>query len=70
MRRFTALTTLAIVILACDNSEAANRRVRVNSNPVMNGGTVSNDQSANPLSRLIELERRKNAALRQMFFGR
>ena len=70
MRKLVALAALAIVILACDDSQASNRRVRGNSASTATGNAVSNGQSSGPLARLVEVERRKNAALRQMFLNR
>lgn len=65
MRKLVPLVALAIVILTTSDSDASNRRVRTNAAPA-----VSNQSAAGPLGRLMELERRKNAAIRQMFFGR
>ncbi len=65
MRKLVPLVALAIVILTTSDSDASNRRVRTNTAPA-----VSNQSAAGPLGRLMELERRKNAALRQMFLGR
>jgi hypothetical protein len=71
MRKILTLVALAMVALVCDESHAAGRRVRVNSVPAGNNGVVvQNTQSDGPFARLMEMERRKNAALRQMFFGR
>lgn len=64
MRKIVTLAALAIVALACTDSHASNRRVRTT------GPAVSNVQSAGPFARLMEIERRKNAALRSMFLGR
>lgn len=65
MRKIVTLAALAIVALACTDSHASNRRVRTTTGPA-----VSNVQSAGPFARLMEIERRKNAALRSMFLGR
>ena len=77
MRKLLVLAALAIVVLACDSSQAANRRMQNNSMPSnvapVRGGTVVNNGYARPMgpiANLVDLERRKNAALRQMFFGR
>jgi hypothetical protein len=70
MKRLVTLAALAIVVLACDDSQAANRRVRNNQVPAVTRNRVSDGQGNGPLGRLMELERRKNAALRQMFLGR
>lgn len=64
MRKIVTLAALAVVALACTDSQAANRRVRTTS------PAVSNVQSTGPFARLMELERRKNAALRSIFLGR
>ena len=76
MRKLLALASLAVVVLACDNSHAANRRTQNNTvpyNSAPGGGYVVNNEAARPagpFARLMEIERRKNAALRQMVFGR
>ena len=64
-------------VLACDSSQAANRRMQNNTVPSnaapARGGNVVNNgyaRPAGPFGRLMEMERNKNAALRQMFFGR
>lgn len=67
MQKIVTLAALALVVLACSDSQAANRRVRTSA-PA--GAYVSSGQADGPFSRLMEMERRKNAALRQMFFGR
>ena len=59
MRKLLVLATLAIVTLTGFEAQAAGRRVRQQ---------VS--ASPGPITRLVEFEKRKNAALRQMFFGR
>ncbi len=65
MRKIVVLAAVAIVVMACNNSEAANRRVRSGgSGTAMSNGPA---QGSGPFSRLMEIERRKNAALRQMF---
>lgn len=68
MRKLIPLAALAIVALMYTDSEASNRRIRTSSAPAGNGYYVQ--QGDGPLARLMDLERRKNAALRQMFFGR
>lgn len=68
MRKLIMLAALAVVTLVCSDSEASNRRIRMNT--VGSGQTVQNAPSDGPFARLMEMERRKNAALRQMFFGR
>lgn len=68
MRKLIMLAALAVVTLVCSDSEASNRRIRMNT--VGSGQTVQNASSDGPFARLMEMERRKNAALRQMFFGR
>ncbi len=65
MRKLVPLVALAIVILTTSDSDASNRRVRTSPAPA-----VSSQSAAGPLGRLMELERRKNAAIRQMFLGR
>ena len=59
MRKLLILAAVAAVSLAGLEAHAAARRVR----PQVSAGE-------GPVSRLVDLERRKNAALRQMFFGR
>ncbi len=59
MRKLAILAILAAVVLTGVEARASQRRVRTQ---------VSAGQG--PVGRLVELERRKNAALRQMFFGR
>jgi hypothetical protein len=68
MRKLIPLAALAIVTLVCSDSEASNRRIRMSSAPASGGYYAQ--QGDGPLARLMELERRKNAALRSMFFGR
>jgi hypothetical protein len=68
MRKLITLAALAAVTLVCSDSEASNRRIRMNT--VGSGQVVQNAPADGPFARLMELERRKNAALRQMFFGR
>ena len=58
MRKLLILAILAVVVLTGFEARAAQRRVR----------QVSSGQG--PVQALVDLERRKNAALRQMFFGR
>jgi hypothetical protein len=71
MQRFLAMLVLTIVVLTCDDSQAANRRLRANTTQTNNVNTATNAPvQQRPFSRLMEIERRKNAALRQMFFGR
>lgn len=60
MRKPAVLAILAALVLSANHAQAQQRPVR----PLM----TSTGQG--PINRLIELERRKNAALRQMFFGR
>ena len=59
MRKLLMLAAVAAVLMSGVESQAASRRVRP---------TVSSGQT--PFSRLMELERRKNAYLKQMIFGR
>ena len=59
MRKLLILASLAVIVLTGFEVEANQRRVR---------SQVSAGQG--PVGRLVELERRKNAALRQAFFGR
>lgn len=72
MQKIITLAVLTIVALSCVDSQAANRRVRMNSAPAGQTYPMQSNvsQSEGPFSRLMEMERRKNAALRQMFFGR
>lgn len=70
MQKFVVLAALAVVALACADSHAANRRVRTNSAPAGNYYTATEAQPVGPFARLMEMERRKNAALRAMFLGR
>lgn len=60
MRNFLILAALAAMVLATGEAQAARRQV-VNGN----GYTVA--RSDGPFARLMELERRKNAALMSMF---
>jgi hypothetical protein len=71
MQKIITLAVLTIVALSCVDGQAANRRVRMNTAPVRQTYSMQRNvsQSEGPLSRLMEMERRKNAALRQMFFG-
>ncbi len=64
MQKIVTLAAVTILLLACSDTQAANRRVRTT------GTYVSSNQGNGPFARLMELERRKNAALRQMFFSR
>lgn len=59
MRKLLILAILATIALTGHEAQAYQRVVRtqVGAGP-------------GPVARLIDLERRKNAALRQMFFGR
>ena len=66
MRKLVSLAALAIIVLTCSESQASNRRVRTNGYQT----SVSSNQGSGPFARLMDMERRKNAALRQMFFGR
>ena len=59
MRKLLVLASLAAIALSGIDVQASQRRVR----PTVTSGP-------GPVNRLIELERRKNAALRQMFLGR
>ncbi len=59
MRKLLALAILAVVTLTGFEAQASVRRVR----PQVSAGQ-------NPIARVMEFERRKNAALRQMFLGR
>lgn len=68
MRKLIPLAALAIVALMYTDSEASNRRIRMSSAPAGNGTYVQ--QGDGPVARLIDLERRKNAYLRSVFFGR
>jgi len=69
MQKFVALAALALVTLACADSHAANRRVRATA-PAPAGNYTQAEAQPGPFARLMELERRKNAALRSMFLGR
>ena len=60
MRKLLILAVIATVTLTGLEVQAAGRRVR----------QVSAGQGQGPVRGLIDMERRKNAALRQMFFGR
>lgn len=60
MRKFLILAILATIALTGHEAQAAQRVVR----------TQVAAAGPGPFARLMELERRKNAALRQMFFGR
>lgn len=60
MRKAAVLAILAAILLSGNNTQASERRVR----------PLITTTGQGPINRLIELERRKNAALRQMFFGR
>ena len=59
MRKLLILAAVAAVTLTSVETQAAVRRVRPQTSSVQT-----------PFSRLMELERRKNAYLRQMIFGR
>ncbi|HEY0983418.1 MULTISPECIES: hypothetical protein [unclassified Schlesneria] len=59
MRKLLILTAVAAVMMTSVEVHAAARRVRPQ---------VSSAQ--NPFTRLMELERRKNAYLKQLFFGK
>jgi hypothetical protein len=67
MQKLLTLAILAAVVLICNSSDAASRRVRA-TQPA--NGYVAQNGQAGPFARLMELERRKNAALRSAFFGR
>lgn len=60
MRKFVILAALAALVLATGEAQASRRNVVRG-----NGSTVSRGDGA--FGRLMELERRKNAALREMF---
>jgi hypothetical protein len=60
------VAALAIVLTTASESHASSRRARLN----QPAPAVAATQSSGPFARLMEMERRKNAALRQMFFGR
>lgn len=70
MQKFVALAALAVVAMACTESQAANRRVRASAAPATSNYQATEVQSQGPFARLMEMERRKNAALRSMFLGR
>jgi hypothetical protein len=72
MQKIITLAVLTIVAFSCVDSQAANRRVRINSAPVYQTSPMQSNVSRpeGPFARLMEMEQRKNAALRQMFFGR
>ena len=59
MRKLLILAAVAAVIMTGIEAQATGRRVR----PQLSG-------VQSPVNRLIDVERRKNAALRQMFLGR
>lgn len=61
MRKLLVLAILTTTTLAGLEVHAAVRRTRPQ---------VSAGQAQGPVNRLMELERRKNAALRQAFLGR
>ena len=61
MQKILILAAIAAVTLTGLEAQANTRRVRQVS--------VGQGQQG-PVSRLVDMERRKNAALRQMFFGR
>ncbi len=62
MKKFILLAVLAASIMTTGGTaEAGSSR---------SGTYVSQRSNDNIFSRLMELERRKNAALRRMFFGR
>lgn len=61
MQKLLVLAILTATTLVSLEVHAAVRRSRPQ---------VSAGQTAGPVSRLMELERRKNAALRQAFLGR
>ena len=58
MRKIITLAVVATILMSSVEVNAAGRRVRPQ---------VSNGQT--PFSRLMDLERRKNAALKRFFFG-
>lgn len=59
MRKLLILTAVAAVMMTSVEVQAAARRVRPQVSSVQN-----------PFTKLMDLERRKNAYLRQMFLGR
>ena len=59
MRKLLILTAVAAVMMTSVEVQAATRRVRPQVSSVQN-----------PFTKLMDLERRKNAYLRQMFLGR
>ena len=59
MRKIAVLAVLAALVLTGSQANASQRRVRTQ---------LSAGQG--PINRLVEFERRKNAALRQAFLGR
>jgi len=59
MRKLLILTAVAAVMMTSVEVQAASRRVRPQVSSVQN-----------PFTKLMDLERRKNAYLRQMFLGR
>lgn len=61
MRKIVILAVLGIVSLTGLEVRAAQGRVRAQ---------VTSGQGQGPVRTLVDMERRKNAALRQMFFGR
>lgn len=60
MRSFLILAALAAMVLVTGEAQAARRQVTNG-----NGNTVARGDG--PFARLMELERRKNAAIRGMF---
>jgi len=61
MKKVLVLAVLAATVLTGFEVHASARRTRPQ---------VSAAQAQGPMNRLMELERRKNAALRQAFLGR
>ena len=60
MRKLLILAVLATLAMTGFEAHASGRRVR----------TQVSSASPGPVNRLMDLERRKNAALRQAFLGR
>ena len=59
MRKLLIFAALAVVVMTAAETQAAVRRVRPQTSAIQG-----------PVNRVMDLERRKNAALRQMFLGR
>ena len=68
MNRMSLFFAICVLAVTCADSEASSRRT---TGSAATGAQVRRAGPSNgPLANLMELERRKNAALRQMFFGR